>query len=118
MTGRLFDCTSPRSAEPIMPKTGPGTSKTQKLSLSYSDHSLFCFRWVCLCAWWVAKAGLSWPPEKLKNLGSFLHVAAWGVPAAQTVAALVRRDVDADELTGKDVTRRDNYLLQIVTEGK
>lgn len=25
---------------------------------------------------------------------------AWGLPAAQTVAALVRRDVDPDELTG------------------
>lgn len=68
--------------------------------------------WVCLCAWWVAKAGLSWPPEKLKNLGSFLHVAAWGVPAAQTVAALVRRDVDADELTGTCyVGNRDSTTL-------
>ncbi|KAF5270597.1 hypothetical protein FQA39_LY01335 [Lamprigera yunnana] len=56
--------------------------------------------WVCLCGWWVAKAGLLWPQEKLRNLRSFLHVTAWGLPAAQTVAALVRRDVDADELTG------------------
>lgn len=37
----------------------------------------------------------------MRSLGSFLHVVAWGVPAAQTVAALVRRDVDTDELTGK-----------------
>ncbi|CAH1376979.1 hypothetical protein MTP99_018404 [Tenebrio molitor] len=56
--------------------------------------------WVCLCAWWVARVGLSWPPEKLRSLGSVLHVCAWGLPAAQTVAALVRRDVDSDELTG------------------
>ncbi|KAK5641721.1 hypothetical protein RI129_010268 [Pyrocoelia pectoralis] len=56
--------------------------------------------WVCLCGWWVAKAGLLWPQEKLRNLRSFFHVAAWGLPASQTVAALVRRDVDADELTG------------------
>lgn len=57
---------------------------------------------MCLCAWWVARAGLSWPPEKLSSLGSFLHVVAWGFPAAQTVVALVRRDVDSDELTGKE----------------
>ncbi|KAB0793095.1 hypothetical protein PPYR_12715 [Photinus pyralis] len=56
--------------------------------------------WVCLCGWWVAKSGLLWPQEKLRNLRSFFHVAAWGLPASQTVAALVRRDVDADELTG------------------
>lgn len=45
--------------------------------------------------------GLSWSPERLRSLGSALHVCAWSVPAAQTVAALVRRDVDSDELTGK-----------------
>lgn len=28
-------------------------------------------------------------------------VAAWGLPAAHTIAVLVTRDVDADELTGK-----------------
>lgn len=27
-------------------------------------------------------------------------VAAWGLPAAHTIAVLVTRDVDADELTG------------------
>lgn len=28
-------------------------------------------------------------------------VAAWGLPAAHTIAVLVTRDVDADELTGR-----------------
>lgn len=28
-------------------------------------------------------------------------VAAWGLPAAHTIAVLVTRDVDADELTGE-----------------
>lgn len=60
-----------------------------------------CFRWVCLCAWWVARSG---SPEKLRSLGSFLHVVAWGLPAAQTVMALVRRDVNGDELTGETLT--------------
>ncbi|CAG9812659.1 unnamed protein product [Phaedon cochleariae] len=61
---------------------------------------VFLLLWVCLCAWWVARVGLSWPPEKMRSLSSALHVCAWALPAAQTVAALVRRDVDSDELTG------------------
>ncbi|XP_060522550.1 frizzled-4-like [Cylas formicarius] len=56
--------------------------------------------WVCLCAWWLARAGLSWTPDKMRSLASFLHVCGWGFPAVQTVAALVHRDVDSDELTG------------------
>ncbi|KAF7279327.1 hypothetical protein GWI33_007418 [Rhynchophorus ferrugineus] len=56
--------------------------------------------WVCLCVWWLARAGFSWTQEKLRGLSSALHVCAWGCPAMQTVAALVRRDVDSDELTG------------------
>lgn len=33
--------------------------------------------------------------------GPSLQLATWGLPALQTVAVLVLRDVDADELTGK-----------------
>lgn len=54
-----------------------------------------------MCAWWFANVGLNWSPEKMRSLGSILHVCAWGLPAGQTVAALVRRDVDSDDLTGK-----------------
>ncbi|CAG9773124.1 unnamed protein product [Ceutorhynchus assimilis] len=56
--------------------------------------------WVCLCAWWVARAGFSWTPEKMRSLTTILNVCTWGFPAAQTVAALVQRNVDSDELTG------------------
>ncbi|XP_030764264.1 frizzled-4-like isoform X2 [Sitophilus oryzae] len=56
--------------------------------------------WVCLCVWWLARAGFSWSQEKLHGLSSALHVCAWGCPAIQTVAALVTRDVGSDELTG------------------
>lgn len=65
-------------------------------------NNLFFSRWVCLCAWWVARVGLSWAPDKMRSLSSVLHVCAWGLPAAQTVAALVRRDVDSDDLTGRE----------------
>ena len=36
----------------------------------------------------------------IQRWSSFLHVAAWGLPAAQTIAILVLMAVDADELTG------------------
>lgn len=56
--------------------------------------------WGCLCAWWVARIVRQWTPDKMRSLESFLHLFAWGLPAIQTVVALVRRDVDADELSG------------------
>ncbi|CAG9856355.1 unnamed protein product [Phyllotreta striolata] len=72
--------------------------------------------WVALCAWWLARVGLSWPPEKMRSLSSILHVCAWALPATQTVAALVRRDVDTDELTGTCYigNRNSTTLLSLV----
>ncbi|XP_066255386.1 frizzled-4-like [Euwallacea similis] len=56
--------------------------------------------WVCLCAWWLARSSYSWTSERLRGLTTALHVIAWGFPGLQTVAALVRRNVDSDALTG------------------
>lgn len=74
---------------------------------SFSIHSkiaifknLVFSRWVCLCVWWFARSSSSWTTERLNGLTTFLHVAAWGFPALQTVAALVTRNVDPDALTG------------------
>lgn len=39
----------------------------------------------------------------MRSLETILHVCAWGFPAGQTVVALVRRDVDADDLTGRSL---------------
>lgn len=36
-----------------------------------------------------------------QGFSTVASVAAWGLPAAYTIAVLVTRDVDADELTGK-----------------
>lgn len=35
-----------------------------------------------------------------QGFSTIAAVAAWGLPAAHTIAVLVTRDVDADELTG------------------
>lgn len=78
----------------------------------------FCCRWVCLCGWWLARGGLCWSPEKLRCLGSFLHVVAWGLPAAQTVAALVRRNVDPDELTGKIWKKKKNWKCVLTVKSR
>lgn len=63
-----------------------------------------------ICAWWCIVAR-KWTksPENCKENGFVLQqgfstvgsVAAWGLPAAHTIAVLVTRDVDADELSGK-----------------
>jgi len=36
-----------------------------------------------------------------QGFSTIAAVAAWGLPAAHTIAVLVTRDVDADELTGR-----------------
>lgn len=69
-------------------------------------------RWVVLSGWWCIVAR-KWRKfsrnSSMKEDGGFGlqqgfstvgAVAAWGFPAAHTIAVLVTRDVDADELTG------------------
>lgn len=63
-----------------------------------------------MCVWWCI-AARKWVRSggNRKDDGFGLqqgyatigNVAAWGLPAAHTIAVLVTRDVDADELTGK-----------------
>lgn len=67
----------------------------------FTDIYFLFSRWTVLCWCWLSTAGLKWTVDRLQGVSSLLHLAAWGLPAAQTVAVLVRRDVDADELTGK-----------------
>lgn len=74
-------------------------------------YFLLCIsRWAILCLKWhftvrLARndAALTDPPGD-KNKGeaysSLTQLAAWGLPALQTVAVLVARLVDADELLG------------------
>jgi hypothetical protein len=75
-----------------------------------------CCRWVVLAAGWYLAAGRKVAPEKLARHSSLGHLAAWGLPAAQTVAVLVLRDVDADELTGNfhvRIQNNDKILLSL-----
>uniref|UniRef100_T1J7J7 Frizzled-4 n=1 Tax=Strigamia maritima TaxID=126957 RepID=T1J7J7_STRMM len=58
-----------------------------------------CVWWVILSLTWYLTQGLNWSHESIERHSSVFHVFAWGLPAAQTIAALVMRVVDADELT-------------------
>lgn len=55
--------------------------------------------WVILTVLWFLNASFDRSYESLARHGTLLHVAAWSVPAATTIAVLVLRSVDADELT-------------------
>lgn len=56
--------------------------------------------WVVLTLTWFLAAGLKWGHEAIQLHSTCFHVAAWALPAIKTIAILVMRDVDADELTG------------------
>ncbi|CAL4082238.1 unnamed protein product [Meganyctiphanes norvegica] len=56
--------------------------------------------WVMLCVSWLLRAWRGWTHEQILRSSSWFHVAAWGLPAAQAIVALLLRKVDADELTG------------------
>ena len=56
--------------------------------------------WVILTITWFLSAGLKWTHESIQVHSSYFHLAAWAIPAIQTIVILVMRDVDADELTG------------------
>ncbi|KAF7380829.1 hypothetical protein HZH66_014205 [Vespula vulgaris] len=79
--------------------------------------------WVIVCAWWCIVArkwsrtagnckedsfGLQ---QGFSTVGA---VAAWGLPAAHTIAVLVTRDVDADELTGSCFVGQQNARSLLV----
>ncbi|XP_063243493.1 frizzled-4-like [Bacillus rossius redtenbacheri] len=64
--------------------------------------------WVLVCLSWMLAAGLRWSHERAQRHSTLLHLAGWGLPAVQTVAVLVLRDVDADELTGACSVGRQN----------
>jgi frizzled protein 4 len=57
--------------------------------------------------WWVnltiscfLSAGLNWSSEAIERKSSYFHFFAWFIPAIKTLAILIMREVDADELTG------------------
>ena len=56
--------------------------------------------WVILTIAWFMSSGLNWSPEGIERKSSLFHLLAWMIPALKTLAILIMRSVDADELTG------------------
>ncbi|XP_064488583.1 frizzled-4-like [Ornithodoros turicata] len=56
--------------------------------------------WVVLTATWFLSVGRRWSHEVMQRRATAFHLFAWVLPAVQTIAILVMRVVDADELTG------------------
>ncbi|KAL8611398.1 hypothetical protein ACOMHN_014453 [Nucella lapillus] len=56
--------------------------------------------WVILTLTWFLAAGRKWGQEAIEALSSYFHLAAWAIPAIQTIVILTMRRVDGDELTG------------------
>jgi len=82
------------------------------LRVTYNSYLMLHLvrRWVVICAWWCIMAR-KWTRTAgnykedsfglQQGFSTVATVAAWSLPAAHTIAVLVTRDVDADELTGK-----------------
>ncbi|TNN37818.1 Frizzled-1 [Liparis tanakae] len=55
---------------------------------------------VVLSLAWFLSAAMKWGPEALEANARYFHLAAWALPAAQTLAALEAGRVEGDPLTG------------------
>lgn len=68
---------------------------------SYSRWAILCLKWHLTVRRIRDQTITEMPVEKNKEThGNLTLLAAWGLPALQTVAVLVTRLVDADELLG------------------
>lgn len=56
--------------------------------------------WVILTLTWFLAAGLKWGHEAIEANSQYFHLAAWAVPAIQTITILAMRKVEGDVLTG------------------
>lgn len=56
--------------------------------------------WVILTIMWFLSVGLKWNNEAIQRRCTYFHMFGWSLPTLKTIAILVLRVVDADELTG------------------
>nr|XP_032802826.1 frizzled-9-like [Petromyzon marinus] len=56
--------------------------------------------WVVLTFTWFLAAGIKWGHEAIEAKSSYFHLAAWALPAVQTIVILGLRKVAGEELTG------------------
>ncbi|XP_013779857.1 frizzled-4-like [Limulus polyphemus] len=69
-------------------------------TLLYFSSMASAVWWLVLTFTWFLAAGLRWSHEAIMRRCTYFHLAAWALPSFKTIAILVMRIVDADELTG------------------
>lgn len=50
--------------------------------------------WSCLALAWFLAAGLKWGHEAIENKSHLFHLAAWAIPALQTISVLALAKVE------------------------
>lgn len=68
--------------------------------LSYFFSMAQSIWWVILCLTWFLSAGMRWTTKAIHSKSFWYHTAAWIVPLCKTIAVLVWRKIDVNELTG------------------
>lgn len=56
--------------------------------------------WVVLSFTWFLAAGLKWGNEAIAGYSQYFHLAAWLIPAGQSIGALLSAAVDGDPVAG------------------
>lgn len=79
--------------------SGPGAC-TLVFLLVYFFGMASSVWWVVLSFTWFLAAGLKWGNEAIAGYSQYFHLAAWLIPAAQSVAALLSAAVDGDPVAG------------------
>jgi len=78
----------------------PTSSCTVVFLLLYFSSLSSAVWWTLTTATWAIIVLCSLDPKSLETKSPLLHTIGWGIPAIQTVAALVMHQVEGDELTG------------------
>jgi frizzled protein 1/7 len=75
------------------------------MALYFCCMSAFAW-WACLTLAWFLAAGLKWGHEAIESRSHLFHLAAWAVPALQTIFVLALGKVEG-EFTEDIVTYSD-----------
>nr|XP_026692846.1 frizzled-10-B-like [Ciona intestinalis] len=96
----MEDITHPAGASYFVKGGIQGTGCTAMFFVLYYFGMAASAWWVVLTLSWLLSAGFKWGHEAIEAYGFYFHLAAWLLPAGQTIVVLILGKVDGDELTG------------------
>lgn len=92
---------------------GPGTCMTVFIMIYFFGMASSVW-WVVLAFTWFLAAGLKWGNEAIASYSQYFHLAAWVIPTAQTVWALLSGGVAGDPIAGVCTIDPDGIQLFIL----